>query len=324
MKKNENLLSVTEVKKILKEESKETLIELLMDSYKAIPTMKEYLTIKYGSQDNIEQLFESYKSKINEVFFPRNMRGQLKLGDAKKAVTDFKKVCSEEKFVLDLMLYYVEMAIEFTNTYGSINDSFYNGVASMYYSVANSINKHEKPEIYSSLKKRLKAVVDNTSGIGWGLHEELGGIYFEIKWIDFEDIDADDTEIKEIKEFILGRLEKRKDLPDFQQEMNINNVVKKIIEADEVFISKMDAQFKDHSNDDEYDFISDKTGYSIELIQLILWQKRCYEMDKDYWTYDNGNCSKCGGSELYVKEVANEDFADKIICKTCGTEYIIQ
>jgi predicted nucleic-acid-binding Zn-ribbon protein len=102
----------------------------------------------------------------------------------------------------------------------------------------------------------------------------------------------------------------------------IKTEISEIINADEVFLSRMDVQFRSYSNDDEHDFISNKTAYSLELIELILWQGCCYEMDNDNWKYTMGKCSKCGSGELYTREVQNEDFQDKIICKMCGTEFI--
>ena len=53
LKKKENILSVSEIKNILKNESKEDLIKLVIDSYKAIPQLKEYIYIKYAGQDEI-------------------------------------------------------------------------------------------------------------------------------------------------------------------------------------------------------------------------------------------------------------------------------
>ena len=67
--------------------------------------------------------------------------------------------------------------------------------------------------------------------------------------------------------------------------------------------------------------IAERTGYSFELVEFILWQRYCYEMENDYWTYDREKCNKCGSSELYLKEVPNVDFADQVICKKCGTEF---
>ncbi|MCY6354187.1 hypothetical protein [Clostridium sp. ZS2-4] len=71
---------------------------------------------------------------------------------------------------------------------GDIDESFYNSIESMYQSVVNAINKHNNSEIFNILGNRLKAVVDDTSGIGWGFHDELSIMYSEIKWIDLEDI----------------------------------------------------------------------------------------------------------------------------------------
>lgn len=322
MKKNEYLLSVTELKNILKKQSREEIIELLMDSYKVSEEVKEYITVKYGDQDTIEQVFETYKNKIRDVFFPKSMSAQFKIVEAKKIVNHFKKLCSDEKLLIDLMLYYVEMGVEFTNTYGDINESFYNSVEGMYQSVVDSINKNKNSGIFNILRKRLKAVVDDTEGIGWGFNDNLGIMYFDIECIDLEDIDSDDNKLTQIKEYITDRLKQRNNLPNFDKKMDIIKAVSEIINADEVFLARMDVQFSSYSNDDEYNFISNKTAYSIELIELILWQRCCYEMDNDYLEYTNGKCSKCGSSELYTREVPNEDFQDQVICKKCGTEFV--
>jgi len=322
MKKNDYQLSVTELKNILKKQSREEIIELLLDSYKVSEQVKEYITVKYGDADTLEQVFETYKNKIKDVFFPKSMSAQFKIGEAKKIVNYFKKLCSDEKLAIDLMLYYVEMGVEFTNTYGDINESFYNNVEGMYQSVVDSINKPKNSEIFSILRKRLKAVVDDTSGIGWGFHDNINIMYFEIEWIDFEDIDSDENKLTQIKEYITDRLKQRNNLPNFDKKMDIIKAVSEIINADEVFLARMDVQFSNYSNDDEYNFISNKTAYSIELIELILWQRCCYEMDNDCLKYTNGKCSKCGSSELYTREVPNEDFQDQVICKKCGTEFM--
>jgi hypothetical protein len=249
------------------------------------------------------------------------MKIQFKISDAKKAVNEFKKISTNEKLTIELMLYYVEMGIEFTNTYGDINEAFYNSVAAMYESVVSAINKQDDSKICNNFKDRLKAVVEDTNGMGWGFHDELSDIYWEIKWLDLEDIEFDEEEVKNIKEYIIGRLEKRKDLPSFGIKITLGEVVSEIVDADKVFIARMDARSMDYSNDEEFDFISNRTGCSEELIEIILWQKCCYEMENDYWEYE-GKCSKCGNSKLYIKEVPNVEFADQVICKMCGTEFI--
>ncbi|HEY5583179.1 MAG TPA: DUF6155 family protein [Ruminiclostridium sp.] len=322
MKKNEYLLRLTEFKNIIKQQSREALMDLLTDSYKAIPQLKEYITAKYAGQDTMKQIFETYKNKVHDVFFPENMKAQFKIGEARKAVSDFKKLCTDEIFVIDMMLYYVEMGVEFTNTYGDISESFYSSVENMYQSVIDSINKHKDSEIFNMLSWRLKAVVDDTSGIGWGFHDSLSDTHYEIKWLDIEDIDTNENNLQEIKEYISARLKNRNNLLKFDEKMSIDGISCSIIDADEIFLHKMDKQHRSYSNDEEYDYISKKTGIDTDLVELVLWQRCCLEMENDYWQYTEGQCSKCSSNKLYIKEIPNEDFADMVVCKLCGTEFI--
>lgn len=154
------------------------------------------------------------------------------------------------------MLYYVEVGIEFTNTYGDINEAFYNSVAAMYEEVVSAINKQDDSENYNNFKDRLKAVVEDTNGMGWGFHDDLGDIYWEIKWLDLEDIEFDEEEVKSIKEYIIRRIEKRKDLISFGKNITLGEVVSEIVDADEVFIAGMEARSMDYSNDDKSLFIN--------------------------------------------------------------------
>lgn len=289
MKKDEHLLSVTELKNILKQQGQESLIELILDCYKTNPQVKEYITAKYAGQETMEQIFEAYKYKVHNVFFPRSMNAQLKIGEARKAVSDFKKICSDEKLVIDLMLYYVEMGVEFTNAYGDISESFYNSVESMYQSVIEAINKHKNPLIFNMLSKRLKAVVDDTDGIGWGLHDSLNDMYHDIKWLDAGDIAVDLADLGIIKGYISSRLKTRKNLPGTDNsKLAIEEITSRVIDADEIFLDKMDKQGRSYSNDEEYNFIAKKTGFDTELIEIILWHRYCYEMENDYWQYTEG------------------------------------
>ena len=187
VKNKDYLLSINELKNILKQQTKEELVSLLTECYKSNDKMKELVSAKYAGVETVIQLFEVYKKKIHDVFFPERMKETFKLSDAKKVITDFKKICSDEKMALDLMLYYVEMGVEFTDTYGDIDENFYCSIESMYTSVVKLLNKQENPSMYHEFQRRLQAVVDNTQDIGWGFHDALTEIYYEIQWIGDEE-----------------------------------------------------------------------------------------------------------------------------------------
>ncbi|PLX13902.1 MAG: hypothetical protein C0594_00680 [Marinilabiliales bacterium] len=65
-----------------------------------------------------------------------------------------------------------------------------------------------------------------------------------------------------------------------------------------------------------------KTGYEYGLIELLLWQKCCYEI-QGLWEYDAEYCIKCNSSKLLLKKVEGVDFVDKVICQECGYEMTI-
>jgi hypothetical protein len=170
-------LSVTELKKVLKQQTKEELISLLTECYKSNDKIKEFISARYAGKDTVKQLYEVYKEKIHNSFFP--VRGDtLKLAEARKAITGFKKLCSDDKLILDLMLYYVEMGVEFTNTYGDIDEDFNSSIESMYASVIKTLNKQDAPSLYHEFQTRLEAVMDDTQNIGWGFHEALFEWYY--------------------------------------------------------------------------------------------------------------------------------------------------
>lgn len=186
LKNKDYLLTVTELKKVLNQNTKEELISLLSECYKSNDTVKEFISARYAGENTINKICELYKEKIYNSFFPT--RGySFKLSEARKAITDFKKLCSDEKLILDLMLFYVEMGVEFTNTYGDINESFYNSMESMYSSVVKALNKQDSPVMYNEFQSRLKAVVDDTGNVGWGFHDTLTEIYYDIQWIEEEE-----------------------------------------------------------------------------------------------------------------------------------------
>jgi hypothetical protein len=123
-----------------------------------------------------------------------------------------------------------------------------------------------------------------------------------------------------MKNFVIERMKRRK---DFNSGLDMVKTVNEVVDFDEDFMALMDRTASSYSNDDEISYIINKTGYKYELIELILWQKYCYEMIHGLWRYDDEDCLSCGGSELLLKEIEDVDFAEKVVCQECGYEMII-
>lgn len=79
IKNKDYLLSMTELKKILKQQTKEDLVSLLAECYKNNDKIKELISAKYAGNDAVKQILEDYKIKIQNVFFPDRFSGRLML-----------------------------------------------------------------------------------------------------------------------------------------------------------------------------------------------------------------------------------------------------
>jgi hypothetical protein len=84
--------------------------------------------------------------------------------------------------IIDFTLYYVECGTEFTNTFGDINEPFYNSMCSVFGDVVNKLNHLKDASVYCHLKDRLQKLVEETSGIGWGYGDFISENYHEIIW----------------------------------------------------------------------------------------------------------------------------------------------
>ena len=66
-------------------------------------------------------LVDNCKAKIHAAFFG----SRLSLKNARTAISDFRKASRNKESVAELMLFYVECGIEFTNMHGDVDEALY-------------------------------------------------------------------------------------------------------------------------------------------------------------------------------------------------------
>jgi hypothetical protein len=175
-------MGLTDIKKELKKLSKDKLIDLVADLYKKNKSVKEFFDF-YVNPDE-KELFNKYREKVFEAFYPK--RGyKYKLKDGKQAISDFKKLGPSPILLSDLMLFYVETGVEFTNDFGDIDEGFYSSLETVYVA---ALTLMKKENLLDKFADRAKKVVSDTSGIGWGFHDYLGDVF-----INFYADNSDDT-----------------------------------------------------------------------------------------------------------------------------------
>jgi hypothetical protein len=177
-------MKVTDLKKQLKQLDQKELIELVVDMFKSNKDVQNFLSSKFIGVEAIKELFQKSRKKIESEFFPDRGNPKLRLAEAKKEITTFKKLTNDEKRTVDLMLYYVELGVDFTCAYGDISEGFYSSMIKMFDQVTIQCDLDE--ELYKELSERLERVVSRAPE-GWGFQEFLLESYYTIGWVQEDD-----------------------------------------------------------------------------------------------------------------------------------------
>jgi hypothetical protein len=166
-------MGLTDIKKELKKLDKDKLVDLVLELYKKNKSVKEFFDF-YTNPDE-KELFEKYRDKVFEAFYPK--RGLVyRLKDGKQAISDFKKFGPSSVLLADLMLFYVETGVKFTNDFGDINEAFYSSIEKTY---LGALTLAKKENLLDKFQERSNKVVSDMSGIGWGFHDFLAGVHYD-------------------------------------------------------------------------------------------------------------------------------------------------
>ena len=176
-------MTIPALKKRLAELERKELEKMLCDIYKNCEQAEQMLNLVLLDETYGRKLLEQYQEKLDKIFFPYDIvRAGFSLSMAKKVLYDFKKICQNIELISELKLYFVECGIEFTNTYGDINERYYNVVCDVFYDVIESVSNDKK--LFEKWKDRLVNIVQESGGIGWGFHDYLVEEYYGIPWVE--------------------------------------------------------------------------------------------------------------------------------------------
>ncbi|MEO6202668.1 MAG: hypothetical protein ABIU05_15980 [Nitrospirales bacterium] len=163
---------------------KPALLALVKDLYDTTATNRDFIQARCQPDESSGEVLEKYRRKIMEQFFPTHGFGKLKLGEARKAIRDYRKATGNLPGTTELLMTYVENGTRFTREYGDIDERFYDSLESALQELATLL-RGEARDLYPQVKERLAQVERMADGIGWGygdfvielvyrLEEELG------------------------------------------------------------------------------------------------------------------------------------------------------
>jgi hypothetical protein len=135
-------------------------------------------------QDLVQAVLADYKQEIIHCFFGERGISDVspRLRDARRLIQNYQMATKDSSGTLDLMLHYVETGTEFTNTYGDINEPFYNSLESVLVDFCKGIFKSPDPErAYVQFYKRLVPLKRAAYGIGWGYGDAVQEIINDLE-----------------------------------------------------------------------------------------------------------------------------------------------
>lgn len=167
-------MKITDLKRNLKEATKEDLIKDIVELFTKNNFVKDFYSAKFSDDSSLSILIK-HKDIIENEFFPQRGHGKGRLSIAKKAITEFKKLSGDKKAIADLMIFYVETGVKYTEVYGDIDEPFYLSMESMYGRALKFIAGNN---LLYEFNIRCLKIVNDTKDMGWGFHDQLYETYY--------------------------------------------------------------------------------------------------------------------------------------------------
>ena len=137
--------------KTIKKLGKEELRSLLLELSSLNKENETYLRLKLENKP--EDALNHYKKKLKSIL--QNER--INLREARKAISDFKKISKEPKHILELMIFYVETGVKTGEQYGDMYEAFYSSMESMFGQIVKTLNVNQ--HLIPQYRERLNTII---------------------------------------------------------------------------------------------------------------------------------------------------------------------
>lgn len=102
----------------------------MKDLYEANAGNRDFVEARYQTAASSIEVRQKYRAKVVEQFYPVRGYGRLKLGEARKAIREYRKVTGSIPGTAELLMTYVENGTQFTRDFGDIDERFYKSLES--------------------------------------------------------------------------------------------------------------------------------------------------------------------------------------------------
>jgi len=171
-------MSKRELRKYLKELTKEQLEDQLTDIYDRFKDVKEYYDFAFNPNEN--KLIEQCRFQISKEYYPVNGRkAKLRRSVGQKWIKKLISLDADASLIADVMFYNIEIAQTFSGEHIVRQESFF---VSMYKSYDEALRFVSEKGILSEFRGRIEKIAGDTWDQQWPnrkAFEDLSDLYLE-------------------------------------------------------------------------------------------------------------------------------------------------
>lgn len=164
-----------ELSKFLKQSTKEELEKEVKKLYDKFKEIQKYYEIEFTSDTT--KIVKEYKNKIYKEYFKRNgTLGQGNSSNSRKVISDFKKISIFPKDIVELLLYRVEIMLDYAS-YGDLKEAFCNSMTRSFDEACQLIARERLEEDF---KEDCDHLMREADSIGWGVYGAMEYSYSQV------------------------------------------------------------------------------------------------------------------------------------------------
>ncbi len=165
-----NTAGWSDVKAKLADVDRAGLIGLVQDLYAASKDNQAFVHARFALGDDVLQ---PYKATIDRWLWPDVFKNQdTSVAKAKKAISDYKKAVGQPEGLSELMVFFCEHAVGFSNDVGLQDEGYFDALVRMFEQAlkASGVLPDDRR---SALLARLDAVRQLSHNLGYGVGDEM-------------------------------------------------------------------------------------------------------------------------------------------------------
>lgn len=166
----------SDVKTRLADFDRSALIGLVQDLYAASKDNQAFLHARFGLGDDV---LKPYKATIDRWLSPDVFRNQdTSVTRAKQAISDYRKAVGQPEGLAELMVFFCERGVGFSNEYGLQDESFFGALVRMFGQATKAIDavpEDRRPALW----ERLDTVRRLGHNLGYGVGDDMDDLLAE-------------------------------------------------------------------------------------------------------------------------------------------------